>query len=143
MNRLHVQVISQEKPLLDDIADIALIPGAAGQLGILSGHTPLMTKLQAGIVTIRQGSKDVQIAISGGFATMEPDNTLTILADTATKAEDISLKEAEAAKKRAEDKMKQADTISAREFKIAEGQLRKALVELQVARKRKSISHMP
>ena len=138
MNPLHVQVISQDKPLLDDTADIALIPGADGQLGILSGHTPLITKLQAGVVIIRKGSKDIEIAIGGGFATMEANNTLTILADTATKAEDISLKEAEEAKRRAEEKMAQADTLSDREFKIAEGQLRKALVELQVARKRKS-----
>ncbi len=135
---LQVQVISQEKPLLNDTADIVLIPGADGELRILSGHTPLVTKLQAGVVTIRKGNQDIQIAISGGFATVEPNNTLTILADTATKAEEISLKQAEEAKKRAEEKMQQADTLSEREFKIAEGQLRKALIELQVARKRKT-----
>jgi F-type H+-transporting ATPase subunit epsilon len=142
MKQLKVQVISQEKPLLDTFADLVLIPGANGQLGILPDHIPLITKLQAGVVTIRrQRHQDTLVAIGGGFAAMEADNTLSILADTATKAEDISLREAEAAKERAQATMKQAGTVSEREFKLAEAQLRRALVELQVARKHKTYAN--
>ena len=141
MNQLRVQVISQEKPLLDDTADLVLLPGAEGELGILPQHQPLITKLQAGIVTIRKANKDIQISVSGGFATVEADNSVTILADTATKAEEISLKQAEEAKIRAEEKMKQRTNISEREFRIAELELKKAIVDLQVARKRRPGLH--
>lgn len=135
MSQLRVQVISQEKPLLDTQADLVLIPAVTGQLGILPHHIPLITRLQAGVVTIRHQHQDTLVAIGGGFAAMEADNSLSILADTAIKAQDISLKAAEAAKLRAQATIKQASTISEREFKLAEAQLRRALVELQVARK--------
>ncbi len=135
MSQLHLHIITQEKPLLNQDADLVLIPGADGELGILPNHIPLITKLQAGVITVRVGSRNTLIAIGGGFATMEPDNSLTILADSAIKAEDISLKAAQAAKERAEEKMHQQTTITEREFKIAEAQLRRAIVELQVARK--------
>lgn len=138
MNQLRVQVISQEKPLLETEADLVLIPAATGQLGILPHHAPLITRLEAGVVTIRHQSKDTLVAIGGGFAAMEADNSLSILADTAIKAQDISLKAAEAAKLRAQATIKQASTVSEREFRLAEAQLRRALVELQVARKHKS-----
>ena len=141
MKQLKVQVISQEKPLLDTLADLVLIPGVNGQLGILPDHIPLITKLQAGVVTIRRQRQDTLVAIGGGFATMEADNNLSILADTAIKAEDISLAEAEAAKHRAEVTMKQASSVSEREFRLAEAQLRRALVELQVARKHKTYAN--
>ena len=141
MSQLRVHVISQEKSLLDTQADLVLIPAATGQLGILPHHIPLITRLQAGVVTIRRQHQDTLVAIGGGFAAMEADNSLSILADTAIKAEDINLKEAEAAKLRAQDTMKQASTISAREFRLAEAQLRRALVELQVARKHKTYAN--
>lgn len=133
---LHLQVITQERPLLDTQADLVLIPGEQGELGILPHHIPLITKLQAGVITVRKDDHDTLIAIGGGFATVEPNNSLTILADSAIKAEDISIKAAEEAKARAQEKMKTATTITEREFKIAEAQLRRAIVELQIARKR-------
>jgi len=138
MSQLHVQVISQEESLLDDEVDLVTIPSADGELTILPHHAALITQLKAGVVTIRKQNKNAVIAIGGGFATVEPNNSLTILADTAIKAEDISLKQAEAAKRRAEEKMRQQTGVSDREFKFAEAQLRRALIELQVARKHKT-----
>lgn len=141
MSQINLSIITQEKIALETSADLVLIPGIEGQLGILPHHIPLITKLTAGTITVRQGGKDTIFAIGGGFASMEPDNKLSILADSAVKAQDISLKAAEEAKKRAEEKMHQASTITEREFKIAEAQLRQAIIELQVARKHKTKTH--
>lgn len=143
MLSLHLQIISQAKPLLEDQVDLVLLPGVEGELGILPHHIPLITKLQPGVVTIRKGKQENLIAVSGGFATMEVNNHLTILADTAIAAPDVSLREAQEAKLKAEEKMKQKDQISQREFRIAEAQLRRALAELQVARKRHHPSGAP
>jgi len=135
MANLHVSVITQEQVILDDQVDLVLIPGVEGELGILPHHIPLITTLKAGVVTVRKNDRDTIIAIGGGFAAMEPGNHLSILADSAVKAQDISLKQAEAARQRAEEKMHQKDQFSDREFKVAEAELRRAIVELKVARK--------
>ena len=142
MTQLQLEVISQEKPLLTDQVDLVLLPSTQGELGILPNHIPLITKLNPGVVTARKAGQDTLIAIGGGFATMEPNNHLTILADTAVKAEDISLKAAQAAQKAAQDKMKQKDELSTRDFRVAEAQLRKALAQLQAVRKRQPQSNL-
>jgi len=102
-----------------------------GQLGILPHHAPLMTILQAGELIVRRGGEEDTLAISGGFLEVRPDRVI-ILADQAERAEEIDIDRAEAAKKRAEERLsKKVEIDTAR----VEASLRRAIARLTVAEK--------
>jgi len=113
--------------------DGVVAPGVDGQLGILPHHAPLMTILQAGELVVRKGGDEETMAISGGFLEVRPDHVI-VLADQAERAEEIDASRAEAARKRAEERLKdkQATGLDATR---AEAALRRALVRLSVAEK--------
>ncbi len=83
------------------------IPGKNGYLGILPGHAPLITELMIGEISYTQGGTTQYLAVAWGFAEVLPDK-VTILADTAERAEDIDVKRAQEAKARAEEALRQA-----------------------------------
>jgi F-type H+-transporting ATPase subunit epsilon len=106
------------------------IPGADGYLGILPGHTPLLATLQVGTLWYRQGQEKHFLSIAFGFAEVQPDR-VTILAQIAEKADEIDVARAEAAKKRAEERLSKPTTDM--DFERARIAMLKALIRLQVA----------
>lgn len=133
-NRLHLDIISQESQLLSQDVEMVLIPSEMGQVGILPGHISLFASLQAGELIFTADEKTEIYAVTGGFVDVNQDK-VTILANSAIREKDIDIKKMEEAKKKAQETMK--NKLSAREYKIVEANLRKAILELKVAKKRR------
>lgn len=133
-HRLHLEIISQEKQLLSQDVDMILAPSNLGQIGILPGHISLFASLDAGELIIITDSKHDVFAITGGFLDINQDQ-VTVLANSAIRAKDINVKKVEDAMKKAQETMR--DQLSERDYKLAEADLRKAILELKVAKKRR------
>ncbi len=127
---LHLQIVSADRSLVNEQVDEVQIPGADGYLGILPGHTPLLSTMQVGELWYRQGSEKHYLAIAFGFAEVQPDR-VTILAQIAEKAEEIDPMRAETAKKRAEERL--AKPTLDMDFERARIAMLKALIRLQAA----------
>ncbi len=139
MARIQCEVVTAERVVFQDEVDMVLAPGTGGQLGILPHHAPLMTALTFGELVIqRAGQEDEFIAIGGGFMEVGPHH-VTILADSAERAEDIDEERAEAARRRAEELMAQKQQDDA-ELARAEAALRRSIARLKVARRRRTSS---
>src|SRR6266851_6143703 len=102
----HIQlhIVSADRSLVNETVDEVEIPGAEGYFGVLPGHTPLLALLGAGELWYRQGTEKHYLAIGFGFAEVQPDH-VTILAQIAEKADEIDIARAEAARKRAEERL--------------------------------------
>ncbi|MDH7488156.1 MAG: F0F1 ATP synthase subunit epsilon [Anaerolineae bacterium] len=135
MPTTRLEVITAERVVYSDDVDMVLVPGVEGQLGILPRHAYLLTALTEGELVIRKaGQEDEYIAIGGGFMEVGPDH-VTILADSAERAEEIDVARAEAARKRAEALLAEKRDVTA--LAEAAAALRRSRVRLQVARRRK------
>ena len=130
---IKVDIVTAERLVFSEDADIVMVPGVDGELGILPHHAPIMTMIKPGEVLVRKGAEEYSLAASGGFLEVKPDH-ITILADAAERADEIDIARAEAAKKRAEENLtnRTAETDNAN----AEASLRRALARLKVAEKR-------
>jgi F-type H+-transporting ATPase subunit epsilon len=127
---IRLQIVSADRSLVNETVDEVEIPGADGYFGVLPGHTPLLAVLGAGELWYRQGQEKHYLAISFGFAEVQPER-VTILAQIAEKAEEIDLVRAEASKKRAEERLARSTVdMDAERARIA---LLKSLIRLQVA----------
>jgi F-type H+-transporting ATPase subunit epsilon len=131
---IELIVVTPERQLLRETVVEATIPGFEGALGILPGHAPLMTELGIGELTYRTAtsSQPISLAIVRGFAEILPDR-VTLLAETAERAEEIDLSRAEAAKARAEKRLASNDTNI--DWDRAVVGLQRAVIRIQVARK--------
>ena len=128
--KLQLLIVSADRALVNETVDEVEIPGYDGYFGVLPGHTPLLAMLSVGELWYRQGSEKHYLLIAFGFAEVQPDR-VTILAQTAEKAHEIDLARAEAARKRAEERLaRPAVDMDAERARIA---LMKALIRLQVA----------
>ena len=129
-SHLQLEIVSADRSLVKETVDEVQIPGANGYLGVLPGHTPLLTTLHVGQLWYRQGQDKHYLSIAFGFAEIQPDR-VTILAQIAERADEIDVARAEAAKKRAEERLAKA-TVDM-DFERARIALMKALIRLQVA----------
>ena len=127
---MALQIVSADRLLVEEQVDEVEIPGADGYLGILPGHTPLLALLQVGELWYRRGQEKVYLSIAFGFAEIQPDR-VTILAEIAEKAEEIDIARAEAAKRRAEERL--SKPMMEMDFERARIALLKSLIRLQVA----------
>jgi F-type H+-transporting ATPase subunit epsilon len=128
--KIHLLIVSADRSLVNETVDEVEIPGFDGYFGVLPGHTPLLAALQVGELWYRQGSEKHFLVIAFGFAEVQPDR-VTILAQVAEKADEIDLARAEAAKKRAEERM--ARPVVDMDAERARISLMKSLIRLQVA----------
>jgi F-type H+-transporting ATPase subunit epsilon len=132
--KIQLQIVSADRSLVNEMVDEVQVPGADGYFGVLPGHTPLLALLGAGELWYRRGAEKVYLSIAFGFAEVQPDR-VTILAQIAEKAEEIDVARAEAAKKRAEERLAQAAVDM--DFERARIALLKSLVRLQVSTRAK------
>ena len=145
---MQLQIITPEKIIYDGAIDKIVVNTADGEIGILPNHVNLFTKVLPGEVTLKSGSKNQFMAITGGFLQVARDEknqeTVTILADYAVRAEEIEINKALAAQKRAEDILKKKESgIAAQDLAAAQGDLRRAILELKVAKRRHRSSNIP
>jgi F-type H+-transporting ATPase subunit epsilon len=129
-SHLQLQIVSADRLLVNEQVDEVEIPGSEGYLGVLPGHTPLLATLQVGELWYRQAQEKHYLSIAFGFVEVQPDR-VTILAQIAEPAHEIDLARAEAAKKRAEERLSKPTTDM--DFERARIAMLKALVRLQVA----------
>src|SRR2546427_6020684 len=128
--KIQLEIVSADRSLVNETVDEVEIPGSDGYFGVLPGHTPLLALLGAGELWYRQGQDKIYFAIAFGFAEVQPDR-VTILAQIAEKAEEIDVERAEAAKKRAEERLVQSTVdMDAERARIS---LMKSLIRLQVS----------
>jgi F-type H+-transporting ATPase subunit epsilon len=129
---LTLEIVTPERPLTREQVDEVILPAAQGYLGVLPGHTPLLVKLDIGQLSYRKGHETFYLLVAFGFAEILPDR-VTILAQTAERAEEIDLKRAETARDRAQERL--ARPTMEMDFERARIAMMKALVRLQVASK--------
>jgi len=129
---LQLVVVTPTRQLLRVQATEVTLPGANGYLGILPGHSPLMTELGIGELTFHSAKPSEPISIVRGFAEILPDR-VTVLAETAELAAEIDIERAEAAKARAEKRLSPGDSNI--DWDRAGVALQRALIRIQIARK--------
>ncbi len=106
---IHVDVVSAEESIFSGLAEFVALPGEAGELGILPGHVPLMTRIRPGEVRLKLPNQEVEelIFVAGGLLEVQP-GLVTVLADTAIRGKDLDEAKALEAKAKAEEAMKNA-----------------------------------
>jgi len=130
----QLEIVTPDKMVVRDVAEEMQIPGKNGYLGVLPGHAPLITELAVGEITYRNANITHHLAVAWGFAEVLPDK-VTILAETAERAEEVDVNRAQAAKQRAETNLTKAATED--EFNKVAGDLQRAETRLEVAEKKK------
>src|SRR5436305_4893483 len=128
--QLRLQIVSADKSVVTERVDEVEIPGADGYFGVLPGHTPLLAMLQVGELWYRKGAEKIYLSIAFGFAEVLPDR-VTILAQLAERSDEIDIARAEAAKRRAEERI--AIPALEMDYERARIAMMKALIRLQVA----------
>ena len=129
---LSFELVTPDRSIVHESVDEVQIPGSQGYLGVLPGHTPLLTTLQVGELWFRRGAERSLVSVAFGFAEILPDR-VTVLAQIAERAEHIDVERAEAARRRARDRLGGSATNV--DFERARVALLKSLVRLQVASK--------
>ena len=135
MATLKLDIVTAESQVFSEDVNMILAEGIEGQMAILPKHAPLITMLNPGELLIRNKDNDeIYMAVSGGFMEVRPDKII-ILADACERSDDIDAERAEAAKCRAQERLKSAipDLDQAR----AEAALRRSIARLTVAEKRR------
>jgi len=135
---IQLIVVTPERQLLRESVVEVTMPGLDGQLGILPGHAPLMTELGIGELAYRTSasSQPVVLAVISGFAEVLGDR-VTILAETAERAEEIDLARAEEAKARAEKRLAAGDSNI--DWDRANIALQRSVIRIQIARKYRGV----
>jgi F-type H+-transporting ATPase subunit epsilon len=131
---VHVDVVSAEESIFSGLAEFVVLPGEAGELGILPGHMPLMTRIKPGAVRLKlpQQEQEELIFVAGGVLEVQP-GVVTVLADTAIRGKDLDEAKALDAKKKAEEAM--ADRSAEIDYARAQAELAEAVAQLAAIQK--------
>jgi F-type H+-transporting ATPase subunit epsilon len=128
-----VELVTPERILLQARVDELNVPGELGYLGILPGHTAFLTTLGKGELMVRQGAERRFLAVFRGYMEVN-DDKVTILAEVAEPGEAIDRARAEAARDRAEDRLRRTQELDI-DFERARAALMRSMIRLQVASK--------
>jgi F-type H+-transporting ATPase subunit epsilon len=132
-DRIHLEVVTPERKVLDSEVERVEVPGLDGELGILPGHTELISQLKpVGLLTYHIGNEKSEMVVSGGFVEIYSDKII-VLADRAVRPEDINLTEALELKNSAERQLQKAMTDPDTDIVRATIELERASIELQLA----------
>ncbi|GAB1395114.1 F0F1 ATP synthase subunit epsilon [Rhodocyclaceae bacterium] len=131
---VHVDVVSAEESIFSGLAEFVVLPGQAGELGILPGHMPLMTTIKPGAVRLKLPQQDQEelIFVAGGVLEVQP-GLVTVLADTAIRGKDLDEAKAMDAKRKAEEAM--ADRSAELDYARAQAELAEAVAQLSAIQK--------
>ena len=128
-----LEVVTPEKIVVSEDAQIVAAPGSLGEFGVLIGHTPFLTTLKTGIVRFTDAEgKERYVFVSGGFAEALPDK-LTVLAESAERRHDINLERAKAAQERAEKRLAEDRSREDIDFARARAALERSAVRIRLA----------
>ncbi len=139
---IRVEIVSQDRMVYEGDADVVVVPGVEGEMGILPKHAPLLSTLRFGILKVRYEGEELDFAIAGGVVEVQPD-LITILADVAENVEEIDISRAEAAKNRAEEMLRAGPPVDTDEYLAMEAALRRSNLRLEAARRYRNLRSRP
>ena len=136
---VHVDIVSAEESIFSGLAEFVVLPGEAGELGIMPGHTPLLTRIKPGVVRVKtQDGHEELVFVAGGMLEVQP-NLVTVLADTAIRGKDLDEAKALDAKKKAEEALQ--NKTSQLEYANAQAELAEAIAQLAAIQKLRKPRH--
>jgi F-type H+-transporting ATPase subunit epsilon len=129
--QLQLEVVTPERRVLAESVDMVTVPGFGGELGILPGHTPLISRLQTGVLSYTQAGETQQLHVSGGFVEVN-DDRVSVLAEIAERPEEIDAARARLARERLEKSMSGWTGLE-EDFEKARVKLERSMVRLQLS----------
>lgn len=131
---LYCEIVSQDRLVYRGEVESILLPGVEGEMGILPRHQPLLTKLNPGIVRVKQQDGEEYFTVTGGFAEILPD-AVTVFADAAENVEEIDVARAEAARQRAQKRLLALRPTDQDSYLAVEAALRRANLRLEAVKR--------
>ena len=128
--KIALEVVTPERRVLSESVDMVTVPGWGGELGILPGHTPLISQLQTGVLTYTQDGKNFPLHVSGGFVEVRDDH-VSVMAEVAERPDEIDAARARLARERVE-KQLHGWSGTEEDFEIARAKLERSVVRLQL-----------
>ena len=130
-DKIQLEVVTPERRVLAEPVEMVTIPGLGGELGILPGHTPLISQLKTGVLTYVEDGKSFQLHVSGGFLEVRDDH-VSVLAEVAERPEEIDTAQARQSRERLEKQLNNW-TGSEEDLAVAQAELERSTVRLQLA----------
>jgi F-type H+-transporting ATPase subunit epsilon len=131
---IRCEIVSQDRLVFQGDADMIIIPGVMGEMGILPNHAPLLSTLKFGILKVRYQGHEEIFSVAGGVVEVQPD-LVTVLADAAENVEEIDVARADAARQRAEEYLKAGPPLDTDAYLAIEAALRRSNLRLVTAQK--------
>lgn len=131
---IRCEIVSQDRLVYQGDADIVIIPGVEGEMGVLPNHAPLLSTLKYGILKVRYQGREEVFTVAGGVVEVQPQ-IVTVLADAAENVEEIDVARAEAARKRAEEFLKAGPPPDIDTYMAMETSLRRSNLRLEAAQR--------
>lgn len=131
---IHCDIVSQDRIVFQGDADIVVVPGAAGEMGILPHHSPVLSVLKFGVIRVRSKGQEYIFTVAGGVVEVQPDQ-VTILADAAENVEEIDIQRAEAARRKAEEALKEGVGQDPDSYLRIQAALKRSNLRLDAARR--------
>jgi F-type H+-transporting ATPase subunit epsilon len=139
---IRCEIVSQDRTVFEGDVDIVVLPGSAGEMGILPHHAPLLTTLNFGLIKVRTKGQEEIFTVAGGIAEIQPD-LVTVLADAAENVREIDLARAETARKRAEEALEKGIPAEMDTYLAIEAALRRSNLRLDAVRRYRKVSSRP
>lgn len=131
---IRCEIVSQDRQVFSGEVDLVMLPGVEGDMGILPNHSPVLTVLRYGVITIRTKQGEEYFSVAGGVAEVQP-NQVIILADAAENVGEIDVQRAEAAKSRAEEMLKQVGEADSDRYLMIQAALRRSTLRIDAVRR--------
>jgi F-type H+-transporting ATPase subunit epsilon len=131
---IRCEIVSQDRQVFSGDADMVIVPGTVGEMGILPNHAPLLSTLKFGILRVRYQGQEQLFTIAGGVIEVQP-NLITVMADAAENVQEIDINRAEAAKRRAEEILKQGPPPGSDSYLKIESALRRSNLRLEAVKR--------
>ena len=131
-SKLHLVVVTRERKIVEAEVQEVILPASDGEIGVLPGHTPLLTTLRVGIMRYRSGNTVSQLVLSWGFAEVLPDRVI-VLAERGFLPAEIDAAAAEQERIEAEKELAYLSSHDP-EFKVAEGKLEESIAMINIHR---------
>ena len=131
---IRCEIVSQDRIVFQDDVDMVVLPGAAGDMGILPHHAPVLSVLNFGIITVKKSGNEEHFTVAGGVAEVQPDQ-VTILADAAENVEEIDVQRALSARQKAEERLKEIQTVDKDRYMKMVAALKRSNLRIRAASK--------
>ncbi len=131
---IRCEIVSQDRMVYQGDADIVVLPGTDGEMGILPHHAPLLTTLKYGYIKVRTKNEEQVFTVAGGVAEIQP-TIVTVLADAAENVDEIDAERAETAKRRASDQLTKVKADDVDTYLALESALRRSNLRIEAVKK--------